>query len=202
MVSPPADLEHKPPDVGQSLRLLRDQRGLSLRALADRSGLSINAINRIERGEASPTVASLHLLSTALDVPITEFFHHDDPQTTLFVKRELRVRSQHSGMDIESLGAGLRHQQLEPFLVTLPPGAGIDHEPIAHCGQEFVYCVEGEIDYRISGSIYTLSQGDSLLFEAAQPHVFRNTSRLPALLLMVFHTHQGDHNASQSHLNT
>ena len=62
------------PDVGQALRTLREQRGLSLRALAEKSGLSFNAITRIEHGENSPTVASLHLLADALNVPITAFF--------------------------------------------------------------------------------------------------------------------------------
>ena len=67
-------IEQAEPNVGQRIRMLRDQRKLSLRALADRCGLSINAISLIERGENSPTVSSLHVLATALGVPITDFF--------------------------------------------------------------------------------------------------------------------------------
>jgi transcriptional regulator with XRE-family HTH domain len=190
------------PDVGQRIRLLREMQGLSLRALAERCGLSTNAISRIERGENSPTVASLHLLATALNVPITEFFRAAADRTTVYVKREHRLRSQHSGMDIESLGIGLRNQQLEPFLVTLQPGTGIDTEPITHAGQEFVYCVEGQIEYQIGSDTYFLEQGDSLLFEASQPHQFRNGSTVPALILLVFQTQEGNHSARRSHLDT
>lgn len=189
------------PDVGQRIRSLRDQKGLSLRALAERCGMSVNAIHRIELGENSPTVASLHLLATALDVPITEFFRITENRRTVLVKRESRLHSQQRGMEIASLGSGLHNQLLEPFLVTLLPNAGVDSEPITHHGQEFVYCVDGEMQYQINDDVYTLSLGDSLLFEAAQPHAFRNTSDNPAVILMVFHVHEGSTGVSHSHLN-
>jgi len=62
------------PDVGRIIRDLRKQRGFSLRTLAELCGLSINAISKIERGENSPTVVSLHRLAMALDVPISTLF--------------------------------------------------------------------------------------------------------------------------------
>jgi transcriptional regulator with XRE-family HTH domain len=187
-----------PPDVGQRIRALRDQQGLSLRALAERCGMSINAINRIERGENSPTVASLHLLATALEVPITEFFRTAEKRKTVMVKRESRVHAQQQGMDIESLGTGLHNQQIEPFLVTVPPGSGTGSPTITHQGQELVYCVAGALEYQVSDEVYTLTAGDSLLFEAVQPHVFRNLSELPAVILLVFHIQDG----SPGHLHT
>lgn len=201
MTNPSTTQDGTTPDVGQRLRLLRDQRGLSLRALSQRCGLSVNAIHRIELGENSPTVATLHLLATALNVPITEFFRAAENLSTVFVKHDSRIRSQRSGMEIESLGIGLHKQQLEPFLVTLQPFVGAHNQPITHHGQEFVYCVEGQIEYQVNDEVYTLNTGDSLLFEASQPHVFRNTSDIPALILMVFHVHEGSHSASQRHLN-
>ncbi|HEX2906850.1 MAG TPA: XRE family transcriptional regulator [Phototrophicaceae bacterium] len=189
------------PNVGQRIRRLREERGLSLRALAEKCSLSLNAISKIERGENSPTVASLHLLASALAVPITEFFRDTSDQVTVFVKRSHRLRSQREGLDIESLGIGLRNQQLEPFLVTLAPGAGLDTEPITHAGQEFVYCLDGEFDYQIGAETYHLEAGDSLLFEAAQPHYFSNSTSGPALILLVFQAQDGNQ-ARQRHLDT
>lgn len=190
------------PNVGQHIRRLREQRGLSLRALAEACGLSVNAISKIERGENSPTVASLHLLASALNVPITEFFQETSEQATIFVKRGRRLRSQHSGMDIESLGIGLKDQRLEPFLVTLARNAGADSAPITHAGQEFVYCLEGEIEYQIGGESYHLEAGDSLLFEASQPHRFLNTADATAIILLVFYAQIGSPAARQRHLDT
>jgi quercetin dioxygenase-like cupin family protein len=155
------------------------------------AGLSVNAISKIEHGENSPTVASLHMLASALGVPITEFFRDTSEQTVVFVKRSHRLRSQQGGMDIESLGIGLRDQRLEPFLVTLESGAGAESELITHPGQEFVFCLEGQIEYRIGQESYRLDMGDSLLFEAAQPHRFLNTTDAPAVILLVFQAREG-----------
>ncbi len=202
MTNLPTPNDETASEVGQRIRLLRDAQGLSLRALAERCGLSINAISRIERGENSPTVASLQLLATALNVSITEFFRTAAEQKVVFVKRDSRMHSQHGAMDIESLGVGLHNQRIEPFLVTLQPGAGAEGESITHNGQEFVYCVAGQIEYQIDGTLYTLMQGDSLLFEAELPHRFSNISTQAAVILMVFHVHEGSHSASQSHLSS
>lgn len=194
--------ENAIPDVGQRIRMLREQRNLSLRALAERCGLSINAISKIEHGENSPTVASLHLLASGLGVPITEFFKDASDRTTVFVKRDHRLHTQHSGLSIESLGIGLRNQQLEPFLVTLQPDTGVDSEFVTHAGQEFVYCLHGEIVYDIGDEVYHMEAGDSLLFEASQPHRFLNTSSFPSVILLIFQAQKGSQAARQRHLET
>lgn len=174
------------PNVGARIRETRERQRLSLSALARLCGLSINAISRIERGENSPTVSSLHRLATALDVPITDFFHEEDSQAVVFVKRDQRLRSHGDGVLMESLGIGLRNQQLEPFLKTIEPGAGNMSDPISHSGEKFIYCLEGEVNYCIDDVWYRLRPGDSLLFDARQPHCFRNTSGAPSTILVVF----------------
>jgi transcriptional regulator with XRE-family HTH domain len=189
-------------NVGMRIRALREQRGLSLRALAERCGLSINAISLIERGENSPTVSSLHVLATALGVKITDFFEDPSEHAVVYVKRNQRLRSQGNGVVMESLGIGLRNQQLEPFLVTIEPNVVNASELIAHPGQEFVYCVDGKIEYRIGNQTYALMPGDSLLFEATQPHCFRSMGEFPATILLVFQATEGGHLARQYHFDT
>jgi len=60
--------------VGLAIRSLREGKNLSLRQISQASGLSINAISKIERGDNSPTVASLHKIASALGVHITDLF--------------------------------------------------------------------------------------------------------------------------------
>jgi transcriptional regulator with XRE-family HTH domain len=173
------------PDVGQQIHRLRRERGLSLRSLARESGLSLNAISRIERGESSPTVSSLHQLATALGVEIVEFFEADPENNTVVVREHQRLRTRGEGILIESLGAGLPGQRMGPFLMTLLPGAWGGKEPITHAGEEFVYCLEGEVDYQIQGEWHRLRPGDSLLFLASQPHLCRNSGLTEGKLLLV-----------------
>jgi transcriptional regulator with XRE-family HTH domain len=187
-------------NVGLRVRSLREQQGLSLRALAKRCGLSINAISLIERGENSPTVSTLHHLASAFNVPITDFFQEEARQTTVFVKRDMGLRSQSDGAVMESLGIGLFNQQLEPFRMTIGPGVGNVNDPISHSGEEFIHCIEGEIEYSVGDRIFHLGQGDSLLFDATQQHAYRNPSRTPAIILLVFQTSQDRLRVQRLHL--
>jgi transcriptional regulator with XRE-family HTH domain len=171
--------------VGDRLLKLRQVRGLSLRALAADSGLSVNAINRIERGESSPTVSSLQRLAAALDVALSEFFKLEPEHATILVRGDEGLRSRTEGVLVESLGAGLPGQHLGPFLMTLDAGASSAEEAIQHGGEEFVHCLSGEVDYLVGDEWHRLREGDSLLFLANQPHLGRNPSRESARLLIV-----------------
>ncbi len=192
--------EQLEPHVGFRLRALREKQGWSLRELADRCGLSFNAISRIERGENSPTVSTLHLLATALNVSITAFFEDGHDRATVFIRRDRRLRSDANGISMESLGIGLRNQQLEPFLVSIASGAGNMNDPVVHGGEEFVLCLEGTISYRVNDETYALEAGDSLLFEATQPHCFENSAEMTTKLLIVFQAADGKLLAGGHHL--
>lgn len=180
-----------PSDVGPGIRAIREELGLSLREVSARAGLSVNAISRIERGDNSPTVASLHLIAEALGVSITEFFVKQAEQTVIYLHPADRSASEYATMQIESLGSGLRNQQLEPFMITVLPGHAVDTKPITHAGQEFVYCLEGKLCYRVGDEAFKLEPGCSLLFDAAQPHYFWNNSSEVARLIFVFQAASG-----------
>ncbi len=173
-------------NVGQRVRSLRERQGLSLRALAERCGLSTTAISQIERGDNSPTVSSLHQLATALGVSITDLFQDERRAAAVLIRPAERLRAEAGGVIMENLGLGLPYQQLEPFLVTLAPGAGNADQPVSHAGEEFVHCLEGKFNYCVTDRPFSLEPGDSLLFEAIRPHYFHNPSDKPARFLLIF----------------
>jgi uncharacterized cupin superfamily protein len=102
---------------------------------------------------------------------------------------------------MENLAEGLSNQCMEPFLVTLQPGAGTGADPVVHLGEEFVFCLEGEIEYRVAGQAYHLKAGDSLTFQANQPHCWCNLGDSPAKLLLVFHAADESQKWWRQHLN-
>lgn len=145
-------------------------------------------------------MSSLQRLATALKVPIAEFFRDGARQTAVLVKRNLGYRSHSNGMVMESLGIGMDNQQLEPFRMTIGPGLGNGNDPVSHAGEEFIHCLDGEIEYSIGDRVYRLEQGDSLLFDATQQHAFRNPLPTPATILLIFHTTQDRHRVQRLHL--
>ncbi len=185
--------------VGRRVRTLRDERGLSLRALAEACDLSVNAISMIERDESSPRVSTLHLLARALNVRITDFFESENQRSVVFVRRGDRAGTTSNDITIESIGTGLRNQQLEPFIVTIPGGSS-SGEHVEHPGQEFVYCLEGRVEYAVSGDAFILEPGDSLLFDATQSHFFRNAEAARAKILLVLQSPEGTGVARERHM--
>lgn len=190
------------PNVGTRIRTFRERQGLSLRAVADRCGLSINAISQIERGENSPTVSTLHRLAKALNLSITDFFNEESAQTIVFVKRNQGLSTHSSRIFMESLGIGLRNQQLEPFRIIVQPESGNHDDPVTHSGEEFIHCLQGEIDYTVGEKTYHLEQGDSLLFEATHQHAYYNPTHMPATILLIFQATHDRQLVRQLHLRS
>ena len=186
--------------VGRCIRELRTQKGLSLRALAELSGLSTNAISLIERGDNSPTVSSLHNLATALAVPITAFFEQHVDGQVIHLKKNQRPTSETAGVRMENLGSGLPNQQIEPFLMTIEPGGSSTSGQITHSGEELVYVLGGSLVCRINEQEYRLEKGDSLLFLASQPHIYRNQTKKSAQILIIFQPKVGQLMAHQHYL--
>jgi quercetin dioxygenase-like cupin family protein len=89
-------------------------------------------------------------------------------------------------MTIEHLGSGLPDHAFASFLITMEPGASTGTAPIEHSGAEWVYCLEGLVEYHVEGTAYRLSPGDDLLFDASLPHLWRNQGSSQAKMLLVF----------------
>lgn len=173
-------------DVGQRLREIRLENGLSLRALASQSLLNVNTLSLIENGKTSPSVSTLQQLAQTLQVPITAFFETVFPKQKIAFQKNERHPSLHFPHGtMEDLGAGLANRRIEPLLVTLEPGADSGQNAIVHTGFEFVYCLEGQLIYTVNEQTYSLEPGDSLVFEAYQPHRWHNSGAIPSRSLLV-----------------
>ena len=174
------------PGVGPRVRELREQRNLSLRALAETCNISPNTVSLIERGLSSPSVDTLQRLASGLGVPIVAFFETEDSQARLVLSQSTdRARSRAPGMTIEHLGSGLADHAFASFLITMEPSTRTHTAPIEHSGAEWVYCLEGLVEYQVEGEEYRLEPGDNLLFDASLPHRWRNPGPLQAQMLLI-----------------
>jgi transcriptional regulator with XRE-family HTH domain len=177
-------------DVGQRLKQLREEQNISMRGLAVKSGLSANALSMIERGKTSPSVSTLHKLSDALGVPITEFFNQQlERQEVVFLKSNERSHIAFMRGNLEGLGGEQFVGRVSPFLVTLESGASSGLVPMSHTGHEFVFCLRGKLEYRVEKKNYILESGDSLLFAAQLKHSWRSSGGNVTTALIIISDH-------------
>lgn len=178
-------------EVGKQIRNLREQRKLSQAALAEASGISRNTLSLVERGQTSPTVATLKSLAEALLVDINAFFRPYEEASIVFTKGNQRPHLQLDQGILNDLGIGLFEPLVTPLLLQLDPGAR-SGAALSHDGQDFVFCLSGEILYIINERGYVLEAGDSLFFDGYLPHRFSNVGPKPASLLIILSTpHDG-----------
>jgi transcriptional regulator with XRE-family HTH domain len=187
--------------VGQRIKELRRAQNLTLRMLSERCDLSANAISQIERGENSATVASLGKIASALQVSITDLFYHNHYQNIFHLKKGQGLGKNGENFTIQSLGFGLQNNKIEPFHIVLYPNTDMTEEAMAHPGQEFVYCLSGEIIFIVNDQEFILQKGDSLLFDSALFHEYRNTTDQNAELLLVTQSNIDPNMAKQQHLS-
>jgi len=161
-------------NVARQIRVLRKRRNLSQRALAEASGLSRNTLSLLERGQTSPTVSTLKRLAIALGVDINAFFNTSDDESIVYTKAERRLNLQLAQGLMADLGVGMHDQLVTPLILKLNPGAR-SGPALSHDGQDFVYCLNGEVLYTVNGKAFVLEPGDSLFFDGHLLHRFQNT---------------------------
>jgi transcriptional regulator with XRE-family HTH domain len=190
-------------DVGSRLRQLRQERGKSMRALARASGLSTNALSMIERARTSPSVSTLYKIADALEVPITAFFREEPPkQDVVFRRARERSRVNFPNGIWEGLGGESFTGYVEPFMLTLQPGASSGPFGMLHTGHEFVMCLAGQLQYEVEDQTYLLQPGDSLIFAAQLRHRWHNPSNMETKAVFVLAGFEQGERPSEFHISS
>ncbi len=162
-------------DFTEQIRKLRKGRGLTLETLAGRSGLTKGYLSRVENRQLSPSINTLVKIAQGLGVPLGELFSEDKPDRPLFIarsnERKLVINDRyHYGIVFESLAYGKSKKIMQPFTVTLHPNSEDQLALFDHAGEEFIYVLEGEIEFFYEKERYPLKPGDALYFDANVPH--------------------------------
>ncbi len=162
--------------LGQLPKRLREARralGLSLDAVAKLSGVSRSMVSQIERGESSPTIATLWNLTRALQVDFAGLLEETGPGSQIEVLRKEQYPS------IDRRGAGCRILILSPpedagshelYLLEFESGGRLDSEPHRRGAHEQITVIQGQLDIRSGNDTTALHQWDTARYAADVPH--------------------------------
>ncbi|MEW6133792.1 MAG: XRE family transcriptional regulator [Pseudomonadota bacterium] len=175
--------------LGNTIRELRQRHGLTIAEVADRAGISRGMLSKIENAQTATSLDTLHRLAQALGVSLSALFrNYDVPEgSAQLVKKG-------EGMEVVRRGTRrghtyhlLAHEQgptklFEPFLITIDsPDATF---PVfEHPGTEFLYMLEGRMEYRHGQHTYLMTPGDALTFRGEVPHGPEKLIELPIRFL-------------------
>ena len=166
-------------DIGARVRAERLERGWSLTDLAERSGVSRAMINKVERGESSPTASLLGRLSGAFGLTLSTLLARaegarggrlaraaDQPRwqdpASGYVRRQI---SPVHGSDI----------RLDLVHVALPPGASVAFPASSYAFmRQVILVLGGHLTFMEGDEAHELDAGDCLELGSPADCAFRN----------------------------
>jgi DNA-binding transcriptional MerR regulator/quercetin dioxygenase-like cupin family protein len=172
------------PDLGGTLRKLRQRRGLGVNAAARLARISPGFLSGIERARCNASAATLQRLAAAYGTTVIELFDQKRRKPTRLVRpQNTRILQTHSGVRMELLTSGTTMLQCMRFRVR--PGAGSDGA-YSHQGEEFIHMLEGTLEVWLDEiECHVLHAGDSFWFESTLGHRWYNPGNSDAVLIWI-----------------
>jgi transcriptional regulator with XRE-family HTH domain len=161
--------------IGHQVRHHRKHAGLTVAELATAAQISPGMLSKIENGQISPSLGTLQMLASALNVPLTKLF------SSFEERRDCSYVQAGEGVVIRRRGTKVGHQYqllghsiagdvvVEPYLITLSSDA-VPYTGFQHEGVEFIFMLTGQVEYAHADRSYKLAPGDAILFDSAAPH--------------------------------
>lgn len=155
------------------LKEARRGQGLSLEAVAKLSGVSRSMVSQIERGESSPTIATLWNLTRALQVDFAGLLDGAAATARIEVLRADDVPT------INNLGTGCKIRILSPpeeagqhevYALIIAAGGELDSQPHTRGAREHLTVIEGMAEVTSGEATEHLRAGDTARYAADVTH--------------------------------
>jgi transcriptional regulator with XRE-family HTH domain len=168
------------------LKAARTAKGLSLEAVSKLSGVSRSMVSQIERGESSPTIATLWNLTTALQVDFAGLLEGETARTidVLRAAQVPTVENRGTGCTIKILSKPEDAGTHEVYELRFASGGTLDSQAHAHGAREQLTVIEGTLVVCSGDASETLGAGDTGRYPADVPHAIRADGAARAFLIV------------------
>jgi len=178
--------------ISRNIKKLRTQKKITLQALAKATGLTKGYLSKVERSEKAPPYSTLTKIAGALGVEVTSMLSKNiNPPTDVRLcisrgknRQIIKETTQFSGYDYEVLAENKPGKNMEPFIIHSPWEIT---KMYSHEGEEFMYIMEGTLEFLYGEETYLLEKGDNVYFDSCVPHAGKSLGDIKARLLVVIY---------------
>ena len=177
--------------LGEKLKMLRKEKGLTLDKLAELSDVAKATLSRIENGVTTGNLNTHLKICESLRVNLGELYKGlestEEKVVTFDDKniKEAEVFSYDEKVSSIILAKQTGKKKMLPQLLIIESQKGTPTEENQPGTDKFIYCLEGEIELKITEKIYALRKNSSIYFDASLPHSIKNIGTKTAKLIMV-----------------
>ncbi len=170
--------------LAASLRAARKARGLSLDAAAKLSGVSRSMVSQIERGESSPTVATLWALTRALQLDFAGLLEGRPAPGIAVTRAAAAPVIQRGGVTIRILSAPESVGAHEVYELQFTKGTCLTSDAHSPGCREHLTVLDGRLTVTSGDATDTLAPGDVAHYPADRSHKIAATTAARAILIV------------------
>lgn len=170
--------------IGKKIKELRNRNGLTQQELADRTELTKGFISQLERGQVSPSVATLLDLIECLGSTASDFFKEAEEEQIVFLEKGFFEKIDDAGNSVQWIVPTAQRYQMEPLLVAVQPHQSLNEDK-PHDGEEFGYVISGRLNLYLGDKVYRVKAGESFYYPAKRRHRIENPGSRPAKFIWV-----------------
>lgn len=165
-------------ELGKRIKKVRESKHLTLKNIEAAAGISATHISEIERGKTSPTLGALVRISRALGKDPAYFVEEQELGDVSVVTAENRIRETLRGGagTIERLTSSIPGGRLQACVIALDGGKSPRGELHTHDGNEAALVLSGRMWFRVGSEEFELAEGDSICYDATEPHAYKSVS--------------------------
>lgn len=179
--------------LGSTIRELRQNYGLTIAEVAEKVGISRGMLSKIETAQTATSLDTLARIANTLGISLSTLFRNYNMPAG-----GAQLVKQGRGMEVVRRGTKRGHtyqllaydqgptKVLEPFLITMDDASEV-FPTFEHPGIEFIYVLEGKLEYRHGQHHYLLEPGDALTFRGDIPHGPERLIELPIRFLAIIY---------------
>jgi transcriptional regulator with XRE-family HTH domain len=179
-------------EISNKIKAIRRDRNITVQELADRVKVTKGLISQIENNRTIPSLLVLINIIKALDVDLNKFFKDissNNSYDTVLIKRKEEYepfeKEQALGFLYQRIFTkAIKNSTVDIVLLELEPNAS--RPMVVTEAFEYKYILSGKVEYIFDDSQYTLSEGDSMLFDGRLPHTPKNLTNSKAIMLIVY----------------
>lgn len=158
--------------IGERMKELRTEEGLTLAELSEKTNLSISYLSQIERDKTMPSLPTLVTIAKIFNTGLRYFFESEGDDVHVVRSHKGQTISPH---DSQPLTPQDWNPKITVKRIIYQPGTSSD--PLEqYAGEEIILMLAGELTISIGDERFVLTTGDSIHYDALQPHFWKNES--------------------------
>lgn len=160
-------------DLGNKIKKLRTEQNRNLMDVATVCGFSKSLLSKIENGKTIPPISTLIKIADALGTKVSILLDDQQQTGTIFTTKETsesRMTKTDKGYSFFTFAVEREEKLMQPFLFISRQEENDSQNAYSHKGEEFIFILEGEMQYKVGHVDYILKPGDSLYFDSIEKH--------------------------------